>query len=614
VPIYAKEGVVVKRRFLVAQVSPAADTGIGDHVYRIRQPAEAMGKLPGVVVVNLSSISPFLKEICLCADVLVLHLIGEQDVLPIVDERKRQGLATVFEISDNFLAFPPTVKIKPWFDDPLNLAATFQLIRLSDAVQGVSEILLEKFSFLHEHRVVFENQIMEMGCLKKEYAKEELIIGWAGSLGHTEDIRQIAPVIQDVCERHSHVRFAFMGNRGQYTEVFGGLAGNRFSYTEPGNLSDYYDFLDGLDIGLAPLLATPYNICRSDVKFIEYASRGVVPVVSDVGPYRKHARHGVNAFLFENAESLRNVLEMLITDKLTREGVKERAYSYVKQERQEEAWSKERISFYVELANTRSCRPVPWPLLERASQHSECYYVKETLAESKMIQGEYLAEKGCSKEARRLWLEASRDFPGYYFPQFCVAKSLMKDHNQADAVKHLRLAIKLNPRSIAARLFLGRALKKKDREGARKEFKAAREVFMEFAPAWEELALLEREEGNLEEASKLMNKALAANPFYAAAAYELGKIHLAQEKRDLAVEAFRVAANLIPGNPDYQRQVIEALMEAGSFDEASRECLDYLKRYPRASEFFGVLAKILGSQGKQRQALLAGEMADRYSA
>jgi predicted Zn-dependent protease len=110
-----------------------------------------------------------------------------------------------------------------------------------------------------------------------------------------------------------------------------------------------------------------------------------------------------------------------------------------------------------------------------------------------------------------------------------------------------------------------------------------------------------------------MNRALEANPFYASAASELGEIYLAQERKNSAIEAFRVAANLIPDNPEYQRQVIEGLMEAGSFDEAGRECLDYLKRYPRASEFYGVLAKILGSQGKQKEALLAGEMAEKYS-
>jgi tetratricopeptide (TPR) repeat protein len=598
--------------FLVVQVHATVNTGIGDYVYRIGQPAQAMGKVPGIMVINVTSMSPYLKEISLRAHVLVLHLIGEQDMLPIVAERKRRGLATVFEISDNFLAFPPWANIKSWFNDPINLATTFQLIRLSDAIQGVSEILLEQFSFLHDHRVVFENQIMEMGAIR-ETSSDQVVIGWGGSVGHTEDMKSIALVIQDICQGYPNVRFSFMGNRRQYEQVFGSVASQQFSYTRPGNLSDYYRFLEGLDIGLAPLLATPYNVCRSDVKFIEYASRGVVPLVSDVGPYKKHARHGVNAFLFADAESLRNVLEMLINDRSLRQGVKEKAYDYVKNKRREDIRAGERVSFYKGIAQNRSTGPVPTQLLKRLSEGTRAYEVKQTSAERKVIEGACLESEGRSEKARTLWLEAARELPEYYFPLFCAANSLMKNNNEK-AIEKFRLALRINPESLRSRYLLGQALKVKEREAAREEFEEALQIFPDYAPAWKELAVLEKEQGSLEEAGKLMNKALEANPFYASAASELGEIYLAQERKNSAIEAFRVAANLIPDNPDYQRQVIEALMEAGSFDEASQECLDYLKRYPRASEFYGVLAKILGSQGKQKEALLAGEMADKYSA
>lgn len=598
-------------KFLVVQVHATGKTGIGDYVYRIGQPAQAMGKVPGIMVINLTSTSPYLKDISLRADVLVLHLIGEQDMLPIVAERKRRGLATVFEISDNFLAFPPWANIKSWFNDPINLATTFQLIRLSDAIQGVSEILLEQFSFLHDHRVVFENQIMEMGAIQ-ETSRDEVVIGWGGSVGHTEDMKSIAHVIQNICQGYPNVRFSFMGNRRQYEQVFGSVVNQQFLYTEPGNLSDYYRFLDGLDIGLAPLLATPYNVCRSDVKFIEYASRGVVPLVSDVGPYKKHARHGVNAFLFADAESLRNVLEMLINDRSLRQEIKEKAYDYVKNKRREDIRAGERISFYEGVAQNRSTRPVPTQLLKRLSEGTQAYEVKQASAEGKVIQGAYLESEGRSEKARALWLEAARELPEYYFPLFCAANSLMKN-NKEKAIENFRLALTINPESLRSRYLLGQALKGKQKEAAREEFEEALQIFPDYAPAWKELAVLEKEQGSLEEAGKLMNKALEANPFYASAASELGEIYLAQARKSSAIEAFRVAANLIPDNPDYQRQVIEALMEAGRFDEASQECLDYLKRYPRASEFYGVLAKILGSQGKQKEALLAGEMAEKYS-
>jgi len=76
----------------IVQLSPVAESGIGDYVYRLGQPGEAMATNKGVTVININNFSPYLKELCLCADVLVLHLMGEQDLLPIVAHRKNEGL------------------------------------------------------------------------------------------------------------------------------------------------------------------------------------------------------------------------------------------------------------------------------------------------------------------------------------------------------------------------------------------------------------------------------------------------------------------------------------------------------------------------------------------
>jgi len=598
-------------KLLIVQVSPNINTGKGDYVYRIRQPAVAMGKHPGIMVVDLSIVSPYLTKWCLCADVLVLHLTWEPDLLPIVNERKRRGLATVFEISDNFLALPGSIHHELSFNQPISLATAFQLIQLSDAIQGVSDILVERFGFLHDCRVVFENQIAQMGSLHKR-STDEVVIGWGGSLGHTDDLRWIAPVILSVLRDYSNARFAFMGNRRQYDEVFGSVSNRQFSYWEPGDLSDYNRFLDGLDIGLAPLMNTPFNICRSDVKFIEYASRGVVPVLSAVEPYKKHAIHGVNAFLFEDLGSLGSILETLIKDASLRQSVREKGYGYVKTRRREEERAADRVSFYQELSENRSSEDTPHHLLERYDGNSEAYYIKRASSENKMIRGLELKRKGYPREARQLWFEAACDLPGYYFPLCCAAQSLIEE-NDPKALECIRTGLTINPNSLRLRLLRGQVLKQKDPQAARRAFEEALQTFPDYAPTWKELALLEKQEGTLQEASRLMNKALEANPFYAEAASELGKIYMAQKKENLAIEAFRVAADLIPDRVDYQINGVKALIQAGNVGEATEECLDYLKRYPHCQKMASILEKILTFRGIEKGQLQAQEGIDCVS-
>lgn len=157
----------------VAMQTPA----IGDYLYRVEQPSIAMGKIPGVTVITVSTISPHFEALCLRADVLILHLLTEHDLLPIVEERKRRGLATVYEISDNFVADQPGVGIRGWFRDPLNRAQAFQLITMADAVQVTGVGLLGKYRFLNDNVVVFENQICEIGVMRTEESCP-IVIGW----------------------------------------------------------------------------------------------------------------------------------------------------------------------------------------------------------------------------------------------------------------------------------------------------------------------------------------------------------------------------------------------------------------------------------------------------
>lgn len=571
----------IPSKLTIVQLSPEADRRIGDYVYRIGQPAEAMARIPGVAVVNLSNACPHIQEVCLAADVLVLHLIGEHNLLPLVEERKKRGLPTVYEISDNFLALPPWVPFRRWFQDPANLATTFQLIRMSDGVQGVSEFLLEQFGFLHDRRLVFENQVMDLPPLRPK-SGSPFVIGWAGSLGHTHDIARIAPPILEICQNRKDVRFAFMGNREQYERVFGREPQPAFSYREPGSLEDYYAFLEGLDIGLAPLDDTAYNLCRSDVKFLEYASRGAVPVLSDLGPYRTHVVHGQNGFLFQDPASLSRLLDALLNDPERVMQVRENAYRYVQSERQETAHADRRVAFYRGLQTESNTVPFPWHLLERISERSELYAPKRSSAEEALLQGTSAAARGDRKEALECWIRAGEELPAYELAHICAGRFHM-EKDEAAAVACFQKALAANPDSLLARLLRGRALGKARAGEAQEVFEQALEVFPDFAPAWHELGLMERDRGRLDKAVALLNRALEANPFYAEAAYALGGALQAQGRNDTALQALGVALDLLPDREDYQVALIELLAKTGRPEEAAETGLAFLKAAPQSA-------------------------------
>jgi tetratricopeptide (TPR) repeat protein len=568
-----------EKPFVIVQVTTNVVKNTGDYLYRLQQPSIAMGRVPGVMVINTSILSPFFRPVCRCADLLILHLTWEPDLLPIVAGRREEGLTTVYEISDNFAALPSSITHELSFRNPICLATTYQLIQLSDAVQAVSDILLERFQFLFETGRVFDNQIQEMGPPPRS-AGNPVIIGWGGSTGHTEDLKWIAPALKRFCDQNDGVCFSFMGNPQQFEEVFGSWArSDKCRYKDPGSLSDYFGFLDTLDIGLAPLKDTPFNACRSDVKFIEYASRGVVPVLSDTGPYRKHARNGQNALVFKDPDQLVHTLESLIHDTGLMQTMKQKAYDYVRTHRLEQDRAHERIDVYRGLVKNRSPHPVPMESLKQIDDRGDLFEPLATRAEQKVVKGLDLKKKGQPEAARPFWFDAAREMVGYEIPLILAAETLIQE-NPEKSLETLGLVTEMVPDSLRAHFLCGQALSALDPEDSARAFKRTLDLFPGFAPAWRALAHLEMRRGNPDAAISLLDRALKGNPFYSAAAHDLGRLYAEKGDMSHAVQAFRVAADLIPEIETYTADLVKGLVNEGNMSEAIAICGDYLDLYP----------------------------------
>ena len=68
------------------------------------------------------------------------------------------------------------------------------------------------------------------------------------------------------------------------------------------------------DIGLAPLVNTPFNRCKSDIKALDYAAIGILPVVSDGPAYRADPDLGRSA-LFAEADGWFEALSAIFDDR-----------------------------------------------------------------------------------------------------------------------------------------------------------------------------------------------------------------------------------------------------------------------------------------------------------
>ncbi|HZK82743.1 MAG TPA: tetratricopeptide repeat protein [Humisphaera sp.] len=316
----------------------------GDARYRLHDPSRYLSKLDGVTAIDCHFFSRHLYELTNLADVLVLQFVNDWDLLEVCQRRRAAGRVTVFEANDYFFDMQPWSPIAGAWQDRVIQELYLQLLVAADAVQTSTDELARQWRRRGAKEIgVFANQLTDVPPLAPA-PDRSLTIGWAGSPGHLADWYAVAPALQRWLNVNRDVRLAVMTN--EVARPFFQLPPERYSFSPFGSLEDYLRFLGQIDIGLAPLLPTEYNRGRSDVKFLEYASRGVAGIYADLEPYRASVIPGKTGLLHRNADELISQLDFLRTNVDLRHSIRREGHAYVVKNRKLDLHIGRRLDWY----------------------------------------------------------------------------------------------------------------------------------------------------------------------------------------------------------------------------------------------------------------------------
>lgn len=299
-------------------------------------------------VMDLSN--PRLAEATAAADMVVVHMLDHQRAEAVIRRRRAAGLPTVFEFSDNFLDLGAWLPKRNRLRSPLVRQRLLYHAWLCDAVQVYAPPLARLFGSVNPRIAVLDPYVPVAG---PEPAREggPLVLGWAGTTSHENDLARIAPSVVDFCARHPDSIFAFMGDRALFDRHFAGLAPERTRVRPFSPYQDYLAFVRSWDVGLAPLGREGFSNGRSDTKFATYAACGVAPLLE---AHPVHAPHSGTALLFEGAEELTAQLERLCRDRALARTVGDRAKAWARTERGADRLREQRVGFYGSMARTQA--------------------------------------------------------------------------------------------------------------------------------------------------------------------------------------------------------------------------------------------------------------------
>lgn len=304
---------VRKIRFQSQILKPVG--GVND--VRIHEPLQALASLPGVSVSasRAEKIRPISKNE---NRVFIWHrpVLTFESNLKHIQSLRKAGYLIVTEFDDHY---------SPWPKIEENKFLSFAGVH---AVQTTAPKLAELLREFNPEVAVFPNQLdyFSIRTLKRDGGPVRIFFG---ALNREKDWRPIIRGLNGILKQ-TDVDFVFDVVFDK--SFFDALDTENKTFTPQCTYEIYKSKLGDADISLMPLLATGFNEMKSDLKLVEAAGHGAVPIASNV-VYGEEGRHREFSMICQQPEEYASALQLLLENPERRLAMQKAGREYVKNSR-----------------------------------------------------------------------------------------------------------------------------------------------------------------------------------------------------------------------------------------------------------------------------------------
>jgi len=233
-------------------------------------------------------------------------------------------------------------------DNPAHMAAMQRQsvlnFRAVHAVQTSTEPLAEIFRAENPEVAVFPNAVARLPDIANYHDAEQINLLFAG-LNRENEWPELLPALNAAAAKAGgRLHFTIVGDRGLY----GQLATVNKTYVPICGYDRYQALLSASEISFMPLSDTPFNRCKSDLKFIEAAASRVTALASEV-VYGGSLEDGRTGVLFRTADELQQRLMRLVANPDAGRAIADAARAYVRDERMLGDQVARRVAYYHDL-------------------------------------------------------------------------------------------------------------------------------------------------------------------------------------------------------------------------------------------------------------------------
>lgn len=244
------------------------------------------------------------------ADVFAWHRVAldEATVAELGKHAGSIGARLLYDIDDNLLDMDDHREREAY--RPLQRSVHASL-NAADVVWCSTRRLAQRVRGLHAGRVEHQSNVLAPGIwsmpdrLVETESRKSLNLIYMGTRTHEDDYEFLSRCVDRANKSGLNVKLDVIGIRERDTKGPSWLTTRRIPERVGSSYPAFVHWLEGLsgfDVGVAPLLSSPFNDCKSHIKVLDYAALGLPSIASDMPAYADELSSGSNALLARNDE------------------------------------------------------------------------------------------------------------------------------------------------------------------------------------------------------------------------------------------------------------------------------------------------------------------------
>jgi hypothetical protein len=292
------------------------------HWYPYVKVWQGMGK---VVVFDMDddsfSVSPFSPSYAVRATEECAVRFVDETGLPRVafkwEDRDRHEGKTEEELAKQ----DPPIRVMPLKRNRRLMTAYDKALREADGITTTTERAAKRFREINPNVFVCPNSIdTDLYIPGRHPLRAGFRIGWFGGNSHDFDLRMASRGLAGFLKRHADAIVVAMGNLPRCLEKAVPVDQLEDWPWVPLDAHPWRLMGLGLDLGFCAVEPdTPFNACKSSLKWTEFGAVGVPAICTDAAPYSDAVRHGEDGWLVPDTDAAWDeAFERLYTDQVLR--------------------------------------------------------------------------------------------------------------------------------------------------------------------------------------------------------------------------------------------------------------------------------------------------------